>query len=203
MEHRRGAMAEPRRVRARIAPSPTGMPHVGLFHTFLYNWLFARHHDGQFIVRIEDTDMARRVEGAVEALLEAIEWLGLDWDEGPGVGGPFEPYIQSERLKLYQQYAQQLVAEGRGYYCYCSPDRLAALRAEQERRRVPPGYDRTCRNLTAAERAELERAGITPVIRFMVPLEGETTFYDELRGDITWENRLLDDFVILKSDGYP
>jgi glutamyl-tRNA synthetase len=179
------------------------MPHVGLFHTFLYNWLFARHHDGQFIVRIEDTDTARRVEGAVEALLEAIQWLGLDWDEGPGVGGPFEPYVQSERLELYQQYAQQLVAEGRAYSCYCSPDRLAALRAEQERRRVPPGYDRTCRNLTDTERAEFERAGITPVIRFMVPLEGETTFYDELRGDITWENRLLDDFVVLKSDGYP
>jgi glutamyl-tRNA synthetase len=197
-------MAEPTSgVRVRIAPSPTGMPHVGLFHTFLYNWLFARHHRGKFIIRIEDTDVARRVEGAVEALLEAIRWLGLDWDEGPEVGGPYGPYIQSQRLPLYREHAERLVAEGKAYYCYCSPERLAELRAEQERRKVPPGYDRRCRNLTAAERAAAEAAGITPVIRFAVPLEGTTVFDDLLRGPIVWENDKLDDFVILKSDGYP
>ena len=196
-------MASRSKIRVRIAPSPTGMPHVGLFHTFLYNWLYARHHGGTFIIRIEDTDVARRVEGAVEALLEAIRWLGLDWDEGPEVGGPYGPYVQSERLPLYAEHARQLVANGQAYYCYSSPERLAALRAEQERRKLPPGYDRRCRTLTAAERAAAERSGIVPVIRFAVPLEGETTFHDELRGDITWENRLIDDFIILKSDGYP
>src|SRR4051812_30067 len=190
-------------VRVRIAPSPTGMPHVGLFHTFLVNWLYARHSGGQFVVRIEDTDVARRVDGAVEALLEAIRWLGLDWDEGPLVGGPFAPYVQSERLELYATHARQLVAAGRAYYCYCSQERLTELREDQERRRVPPGYDRRCRELTEAERAVEAATGVTPVVRFAVPLEGETTFNDELRGDITWENRLLDDFVILKSDGYP
>jgi glutamyl-tRNA synthetase len=190
-------------VRVRIAPSPTGMPHVGLFHTFLDNWLFARHHGGQFVVRIEDTDVARRVEGAVEALLEAIRWLGLDWDEGPLVGGPFAPYVQSERLELYAAHARQLVEAGCAYYCYCSPERLTELREDQERRKVPPGYDRRCRGLSAAERAAEAVSGVPPVVRFAVPLEGETTFHDELRGDITWENRVLDDFVILKSDGYP
>jgi glutamyl-tRNA synthetase len=179
------------------------MPHVGLFHTFLFNWLYARHEGGTFIVRIEDTDTARRVEGAVEALLDAIRWLGLNWDEGPGVGGPHAPYVQSERLPLYREHAERLVREGKAYYCYCSPDRLAELRADQERRKVPPGYDRHCRDLAEAERARLAVAGEPPVIRFAVPLEGETVFDDVLRGPVAWENRLLDDFVILKSDGYP
>jgi glutamyl-tRNA synthetase len=179
------------------------MPHVGLFHTFLFNWLYARHAGGTFVVRIEDTDAARRVEGAVEALLDAIRWLGLNWDEGPGVGGPHAPYVQSERLTLYQEHAERLVREGKAYYCYCSPERLEALRADQERRKVPPGYDRHCRNLSEDERAALAASGAAPVIRFAVPLEGETVFDDLLRGPIAWENRLLDDFVILKSDGYP
>ncbi len=196
-------MSEPTSVRVRIAPSPTGMPHVGLFHTFLVNWLYARHNGGRFVVRIEDTDTARRVEGAVEALLEAIRWLGLDWDEGPGVGGPYGPYVQSERLPLYQQHARELVEAGKAYYCYCSPERLEELRADQERRKVPPGYDRRCRDLGEGERAAAAASGVTPVIRFAVPREGETTFYDELRGPITWQNDKLDDFIILKSDGYP
>src|SRR5262245_11120333 len=169
-------MVEPASIRVRIAPSPTGMPHVGLFHTFLYNWLFARHHGGQFIVRIEDTDVARRVEGAVEALLDSIRWLGLDWDEGPGVGGPYAPYVQSERLPLYEQYARQLVDAGKAYYCYCSPEHLAELRTDQERRKVPPGYDRRCRALSPEEHAAAAAAGDPPVIRFAVPLEGVTTF---------------------------
>jgi glutamyl-tRNA synthetase len=179
------------------------MPHVGLFHTFLFNWLYARHAGGTFIVRIEDTDRARLVEGAVEALLDAIRWLGLDWDEGPDLGGPHAPYVQSERLPLYQKHAERLVREGKAYYCYCTPERLEEVRADQERRKVPPGYDRRCRNLSDGERAELAAAVERPVIRFAVPLEGETVFDDLLRGPITQENRLLDDFVILKSDGYP
>ncbi|HLH27030.1 MAG TPA: glutamate--tRNA ligase [Chloroflexota bacterium] len=196
-------MANGSSVRVRIAPSPTGMPHVGLFHTFLFNWLYARHENGTFIVRIEDTDTARRVEGAVEALLDAIRWLGLSWDEGPGMDGPYGPYVQSERLPLYQEHAERLVREGKAYYCYCTPERLEELRADQERRKVPPGYDRRCRNLSEQERTELAARSETRVIRFAVPLEGETVFDDVLRGPIVWENRLLDDFVILKSDGYP
>ncbi len=196
-------MANGSSVRVRIAPSPTGMPHVGLFHTFLFNWLYARHAGGTFVVRIEDTDRARLIEGAVDALLDAIRWLGLSWDEGPGVGGPYGPYIQSERLPLYQEHAERLVREGKAYYCYCSPERLEALRADQERRKLPPGYDRHCRNLSDDERAALAATAESRVIRFAVPLEGETVFDDLLRGPIAWENRLLDDFVILKSDGYP
>jgi len=179
------------------------MPHVGLFHTFLFNWLYARHEGGTFLVRIEDTDRARLIEGAVDALLDAIRWLGLNWDEGPGVGGPYGPYVQSERLPLYQEHAERLVREGRAYYCYCSSERLEELRADQERRKVPPGYDRHCRDLSADECAALAAASEGHVIRFAVPLDGETTFDDVLRGPISWENRLLDDFVILKSDGYP
>src|SRR4051794_1091527 len=196
-------MANGSNVRVRIAPSPTGMPHVGLFHTFLFNWLYARHEGGTFLVRIEDTDRARLIEGAVDALLDAIRWLGLNWDEGPGVGGPYGPYVQSERLPLYQEHAERLVREGRAYYCYCSSERLEELRADQERRKVPPGYDRHCRDLSEDERAALAAASESHVIRFAVPLDGETTFDDVLRGPISWENRLLDDFVILKSDGYP
>src|SRR5262249_61603740 len=126
-------MSEPRLTRVRIAPSPTGMPHVGLFHTFLDNWLFTRHHGGRFVVRIEDTDVARRVEGAVEALLEAIRWLGLDWDEGPLVGGPYAPYVQSERLGLVAAHARQLIAAGRAYYCYFNPEAVTALADDPER----------------------------------------------------------------------
>jgi len=190
-------------VRVRIAPSPTGMPHVGLYHTFLYNWLFARRHGGKFIIRIEDTDVERSVPGAVEALLDGIRWLGLDWDEGPVVGGPYGPYVQSQRLPIYREHAERLIAEGKAYRCYCTPERLEALRAEQRARGEPPGYDRWCRWLSPAEREVYERQGLPFVIRFAVPTEGTTTFHDLLRGDITWENALIRDFVILKSDGYP
>ncbi len=179
-------MANGSSVRVRIAPSPTGMPHVGLFHTFLFNWLYARHAGGTFVVRIEDTDRARLIEGAVDALLDAIRWLGLSWDEGPGVGGPYGPYIQSERLPLYQEHAERLVREGKAYYCYCSPERLEALRADQERRKLPPGYDRHCRSLSDDERAALAATAESRVIRFAVPLEGETVFDDLLRGPIAW-----------------
>jgi glutamyl-tRNA synthetase len=169
----------------------------------MFDWLLARHTGGTFILRIEDTDVERRVEGAVEYMMDALNWLGLDWDEGPGKGGDYGPYYQSQRLELYQDAAAKLVAQGDAYYCYCSPERLDAMRKEQEARKQSPGYDRLCRNLSPQERAAKEAAGIKPVVRFKVPLEGQTKFHDIIYGDITFENSNIDDFVMLKSDGYP
>ena len=146
-------------------------------------------------MRIEDTDVARTVEGATEAILDSLRWLGLDWDEGP--------YFQSQRLEIYRGVADQLVKEELAYLCYCSPQRLEAMRQEQMKRKQPPGYDRHCRHLTREQRAEMEASGVTPVVRFKSPLEGQTSFHDLLRGDIVFENSTLDDFVLLKSDGYP
>jgi len=190
-------------VRVRYAPSPTGYPHVGNIRTALFNWLFARRTGGSFIVRIEDTDVTRKVEGALEAILDGLRWLGLDWDEGPEVGGDYGPYFQSQRLDLYREAARRLVEQGDAYYCYCSSERLQEMRKEQARRRQPPGYDRLCRNLTEAERAQKEAGGTTPVVRFKAPLEGRTGFSDLIWGEVVVENSTLDDFVLLKSDGYP
>jgi len=190
-------------VRVRFAPSPTGFPHVGNIRTALFNWLFARHSGGTFIVRIEDTDVARKVEGALEAILFGLRWLGLDWDEGPEVGGKYSPYFQSQRLDFYHEAAQRLVKQGDAYYCYCSPQRLAEMRAEQQKRKQPPGYDRQCRELSEAERRQRAAEGITPVVRFKMPLEGQTGFHDVIWGEVVVENSTLDDFVLLKSDGYP
>ncbi len=187
-------MSEP--VRVRYAPSPTGLPHVGNIRTALFNWLFARHHGGRFIVRIEDTDVARKVEGAVGAILDSLRWLGLDWDEGPEVGGDYGPYFQSQRLERYRAVAQRLLDEGHAYLCYCSPERLEEMRAEQVRRKEPPGYDRRCRDLSPAE-------GIAGVVRFKTPQTGHTEFHDLIWGEVVFENSTLDDFVLLKSDGYP
>ena len=195
-------MAQPT-VRVRYAPSPTGSLHVGNARTALYNWLFARHTGGKFILRIEDTDRTRYRPDALHDLLEGLRWLQLDWDEGPDRGGPFGPYTQSERLPLYQEFANRLVAKGAAYRCYCSPQRLAALREEQRRTGAAPGYDRACRDLTRCEIEDYEARGITPVIRLRAPLEGQTTFHDLIRGDITVDNRTLDDAVLLKSDGFP
>jgi glutamyl-tRNA synthetase len=188
-------LANEKKVRVRFAPSPTGYPHLGNIRTAIFNWLFARHNGGAFILRIEDTDVARKVEGAVEIIMESLKWLGLDWDEGP--------VFQSERLHLYREAAEKLISEGNAYRCYCSPERLTAMREEQAKRKQPPGYDRRCRNLTPEERAEYEKQGIVPVVRFKSPSEGQTTFKDLIRGDINFENSTLDDFVLLKSDGYP
>jgi glutamyl-tRNA synthetase len=190
-------------VRVRFAPSPTGQPHVGNMRSALFNWLFARHHQGVFVLRIEDTDVARRVEGAVEAIMHGLRWLGLDWDEGPEVGGPHAPYFQSQRLPLYHEHALRLLKEGKAYRCYCPPERLTQLRAEQRARGEPPGYDRHCRYLSANERAALEEEGIRSVVRFAMPETGTTTFIDLLRGEITFDNSTLEDFVMIKSDGYP
>ncbi len=190
-------------VRVRFAPSPTGFPHVGNIRTALFNWLFARHSGGVFIVRIEDTDVAREVEGALEGILGGLRWLGLDWDEGPEVGGEYGPYFQSQRLDLYREAAKRLVAQGDAYHCYCSLERLTEIRAEQQKRKLSLGYDRRCRDLNEAERKQKETEGITPVVRFKIPLEGQTSFKDVIWGEVTVENSTLDDYVLLKSDGYP
>ena len=193
----------PAPVRVRFAPSPTGRPHVGGIRTAMFNWLLARLSGGRFILRIEDTDVARKMEGAVEYIMDGLKWLGLDWDEGPDIGGDYGPYYQSQRLDLYQQAAERLVEQGDAYYCYCSPERLEEMRREQAARRQPPGYDRRCRDLAPPERAQKEAGGIVPVVRFKVPLEGQIKFTDLIYGDVTFEHSAIDDFVLLKSDGYP
>jgi glutamyl-tRNA synthetase len=190
-------------VRVRFAPSPTGRPQVGNIRTAMFDWLYARHTGGRFILRIEDTDVARTVPGALEAIMEGLRWLGLDWDEGPQVGGDYGPYFQSQRLDLYEAAAARLVAQGDAYYCYCSPERLEAMRREQVAHKRPPGYDRACRGLTPQDCARHEAEGIKPVVRFRVPDEGRTGFTDTIYGEVVFENSTIDDFVMLKSDGYP
>jgi glutamyl-tRNA synthetase len=190
-------------VRVRFAPSPTGRPQVGNIRTAMFDWLLARHTGGSFILRIEDTDVARTEPGALEAIMDGLRWLGLDWDEGPDVGGDYGPYFQSQRLELYKEAAERLVKQGDAYYCYCSPERLEVMRKEQVARKQPPGYDRRCRDLSPQERARKEAEGIVPVARFKVPLEGQTRFKDLIYGDVVFENSTIDDFVMLKSDGYP
>jgi glutamyl-tRNA synthetase len=182
-------------VRVRFAPSPTGYPHLGNIRTALFNWVFARHNNGVFILRIEDTDVARLVEGATDVILDSLRWLGLDWNEGP--------YFQSRRLELYREATDRLLKQELAYKCYCSTERLESMRREQVKRKQPPGYDRRCRNLTRGQRAEMEEKGVTPVVRFKTPVEGQTSFDDLLRGQIVFENAILDDFILLKSDGYP
>ena len=190
-------------VRVRFAPSPTGIPHVGNIRTALFNWLFARHEGGSFVLRIEDTDQTRLDPRALDAILESLRWLGLDWDEGPEVGGPYGPYFQSQRLEHYHRAADELIAKDAAYRCYCSPERLEQVRAEQARRKEPPRYDRRCRNLSEDERKQEEAKGIVGVVRFKTPLTGQTEFDDIVRGRVVFENETLDDFVLLKSDGYP
>jgi glutamyl-tRNA synthetase len=190
-------------VRTRYAPSPTGDPHLGNVRTALFDWLLARRNGGQFILRIEDTDQARYVEGGVENLMAALRWLGLDWDEGPDAGGPVGPYVQSQRLEIYREHADILIASDHAYQCYCSPERLDEVRKAQQARKEPPRYDRHCRDLTPEQREDALASGVTPVVRFKTPLAGETRTLDALRGEVVFQNSTLDDFVILKSDGYP
>ena len=192
-------------VRVRYAPSPTGLQHIGGVRTALFNYFFARSNGGKFILRVEDTDRERYSDESLQDLYDTLDWLGVKWDEGPVVGGPYGPYIQSERFAIYQEYAKKLVDMGKAYYCYCSAERLEALRQKQMEEKSPvQGYDGHCRNLTAEQRAELEAQGIKPVIRLKVPREGSTTFHDVLMGDITRENKdISPDPVLLKSDGFP
>src|SRR5438132_7332336 len=176
-------------VRTRYAPSPTGVPHVGNIRTALFDYLLARHSGGQFVLRIEDTDRARSVPGAVEAICESLSWLGLDWDEGPQVGGPYGPYVQSERLAYYTAAAARLLVQGDAYQCWCSSERLEALRAEQARNKQPPRYDGRCRTEEGREASRKEAAseGRSAVVRFNTPRSGEITFDDAIHGQTAFD----------------
>ncbi len=192
-------------VRTRYAPSPTGVPHLGNLRTALFDYLLARHHGGQFILRVEDTDQARYDPAAVEGLLGSLRWLGLDYDEGPDIGGPYGPYVQSQRLPGYRAAADRLIAQADAYECWCSSARLDQVRAEQQRLKQPPRYDRRCRDDAgrASARAEAEAEGRNCVVRFKTPLEGNISWDDAIHGPATIDLATLDDFVILKSDGFP
>jgi len=189
--------------RTRFAPSPTGYVHIGSMRTVLFAWLWARHTGGQFILRIEDTDRNRYVEGGEAQLKESLRRMDLHWDEGPDVEGPFAPYKQSERLHIYHKYADEMLAKGHLYKCWCTPERLKQVNEEKQARKEPPGYDRLCRNLSAEERSAKEASGDPYVIRLAVPLEGETVVNDLIRGPITFQNALQNDMVMIKSDGFP
>jgi glutamyl-tRNA synthetase len=188
-------------VRVRFAPSPTGRTHLGSGRTALYNYLIARQTGGQFILRIEDTDQKRFVPGAEKELMDGLRWLGLDWDEGPDVGGPHAPYLQSQRREIYQEHARQLIENDHAYPCFCTPQRLAELRQQQQAHKLPQLYDGLCRGLASVEAAARMRAGEPYVVRFKTPRAGNITIQDLLRGEITVENRVLDDFILVKSDG--
>jgi glutamyl-tRNA synthetase len=191
------------KVRVRFAPSPTGYLHVGGARSALFNYLFARHHGGTFILRIEDTDRGRYVEGAMQEIFESLRWMGLNWDEGPEVGGSCGPYLQSERTALYQEHAKKLIAAGHAYRCFCTADRLTALRTEQEKNKLPLGYDRKCRDLPHAENDALLASGAPHVVRLRIPAGRKVVFSDRIRGPIEYESDLLDDIVLIKSDGFP
>ena len=191
-------------VRVRFAPSPTGYLHVGGARTALFNWLFARHHQGVFVLRIEDTDLARSTDEATQVILDALEFLGLDWDEGPGKGGDYGPYYQSQRLNLYQEYAEKLIEMGRAYRCYCTPEELEQKRQEQMKQGKATRYDRRCLHLSADDEAKFKAEGRKPVIRFKALDSGETEVRDLIRGTVRFDNvTQVDDFVIYKSDGMP
>jgi len=189
-------------VRVRFAPSPTGYLHVGGARTALFNWLFARRHGGAFVLRIEDTDAERSSWDMVTGIVDGLRWLGLDWDEGPDVGGPHAPYFQSQRLEKYRAEAYRLVHGHRAYYCYCSPDEIQRKRADAEDRGEAWAYDRACLRRSPEEAARLDAQGVARAIRFRVP-EGQTTFTDLVRGEISFDNAYIEDFVILRSDGQP
>ena len=190
-------------VRTRFAPSPTGFMHVGNLRTALYEYLIAKSLGGTFVLRIEDTDQERLVEGAVNIIYNTLEQVGLKHDEGPDVGGEYGPYVQSERKDIYEPYAEQLIREGKAYYCFCTKERLDALHESKEDGTFSGGYDRHCRDLPKEEVDRLLREGKPYVIRQKMPIEGSTTFDDTVYGSITIENRELEDQILIKSDGYP
>ncbi|HET7387182.1 MAG TPA: glutamate--tRNA ligase [Nocardioidaceae bacterium] len=185
-----------------MAPSPTGSPHVGLVRTALYNWAFARHHGGTFVFRIEDTDAARNTEESYQALQDLFGWLGLDWDEGPGVGGPFGPYRQSERFDVYADVAAKLLEAGRAYHCYCSTEELDARNEKARAEGRAPGYDGHCRELTDAQERAYQEEGRAPVVRFRMP-DAPVTFADLVRGDITFQPENVPDYVLVRGNGHP
>lgn len=188
--------------RVRFAPSPTGHMHLGSARTALYDYLIARKTGGRFILRIEDTDVKRYMPGAEEELIEGLHWLGLDFDEGPGIGGEYGPYRQSERKDIYQEYGKKLIESGHAFCCFCTPERLSRMREEQQKRKEAPHYDGTCRDLSPEEVEKRVNSGEKYVVRFKAPKEGTTTVLDHLRGEITVENRTIDDSILIKSDGW-
>ncbi|RKQ63543.1 glutamyl-tRNA synthetase /glutamate--tRNA(Gln) ligase [Thermovibrio guaymasensis] len=191
-------------VRVRFAPSPTGFMHVGNARTALFNYLFARHHGGKFVLRIEDTDVERHNEEAVKVIYEALRWMGLNWDEGPDVGGPYSPYRQSERLDIYREFIDKLKEKGLVYECFCTQEELDRMRKEQLERGEPPRYTGKCRNLTEEEKERLRAEGRKPVLRFKVPEDRVVKFNDLIKGEIEISSRQLGgDFVIVRSNGMP
>jgi glutamyl-tRNA synthetase len=192
-------------VRTRIAPSPTGDPHVGTAYVALFNYAWAKKNGGQFILRIEDTDRERSNPTAERMIFESLRWLGLDWDEGPDVGGPYGPYRQSERFSIYREHAERLVDGGGAYPCFCTRERLDALRREQLDKKLAQatGYDGLCRSIPPGEAVRRRAAGEPHVLRLAMPREGASVVYDLLRGELSFDNALIDDQVLLKSDGFP
>ena len=189
-------------VRVRYAPSPTGLQHIGGVRTALFNYFFARSSGGSFILRIEDTDRERYNDGSLQDIHDTFSWLGIRWDEGPGVGGDYGPYVQSERSELYREYAQTLIDSGDAYHAYDTAQELLSAREEQEGK--GSGYDRRFRDMPEDEKEEYRNRGIEPVVRFKVPLDGSTTFHDSVLGEVTWANEDVNpDPVLLKSDGFP
>ena len=193
-------MANP--IRVRFAPSPTGDLHVGNIRTALFDWAFARHTGGTFIFRIEDTDKERVTDEYIQRAIDTLKWLGLNWDEGPEVGGPNGPYLQSERLHIYKEWADKFLATGAAYHCYCSAEELEAERERQRAANVAPGYGGTCRNLTSEQIEKFKSEGRMPVLRMRMD-EGGTTFIDEIRGEVSFDHKYVPDFVLMRADGSP
>jgi glutamyl-tRNA synthetase len=189
-------------VRVRFAPSPTGDLHVGNIRTALFDWAYARHTGGTFIFRIEDTDTTRVTDEYIQAAIDTLKWLGLDWDEGPEVGGPNGPYLQSQRLGIYAEWAQKFLDQKDAYYCYCTPVELEARREAQRAANVAPGYDGQCRDLTDAQITDYKAQGREAVVRMRMP-DGSTTFTDEIRGEVTFDHKFVPDFVLVRGDGSP
>ncbi|MEY3076633.1 MAG: hypothetical protein RLZZ131_759, partial [Actinomycetota bacterium] len=195
-------MSENRQVRVRFAPSPTGDLHVGNIRTALFDWAYARHTAGKFVFRIEDTDRERVTDQYIQAAADTLRWLGLDWDEGPEVGGPHGPYLQSQRLAIYKEWADRFLDQGDAYLCFCTNEELEARREAAKESNRPPGYDGACRDLSESDRKRLSDEGRKPVIRMRMP-EGSTTFNDLIRGEVTFDHKFVPDFVLMRNDGSP
>jgi len=191
-----------KKVKVRFAPSPTGDLHVGNIRTALFDWAYARHTGGTFLFRIEDTDTTRVTDEYIQAAIDTLKWLGLQWDEGPEVGGDNGPYLQSQRLGIYAEWAQKFLDQKDAYHCYCSPDELEAVREEQRKANVAPGYNGHCRDLTADQIEAFKAQGREAVVRMRMP-DGSTTFTDEIRGDVTFDHKFVPDFVLVRADGSP
>ena len=191
-----------KKVKVRFAPSPTGDLHVGNIRTALFDWAYARHTGGTFLFRIEDTDTTRVTDEYIQAAIDTLKWLGLNWDEGPEVGGDNGPYLQSQRLHIYAEWAQKFLDQKDAYHCYCTPAELEATREAQRAANVAPGYDGKCRNLTAEQIAAYKAEGREAVVRMRMP-DGSTTFVDEIRGEVSFEHKFVPDFVLVRADGSP